>query len=63
MVVNSKQIRFHQKGRVQAEEGPLSQARALICPEGNPPGGAIIWSQTHSRVRLWSWSGSDTTNC
>jgi len=34
MVVNSEQILFHQKGRVEAEEESLSQARAFICPEG-----------------------------
>jgi len=41
---NSGQIWFHQKGRVEAEEGPLSQARTLICPEGNAPDGDTIWS-------------------
>jgi len=35
VVINSEQIRFHQKRRVEAEEGPLSQVRAFICPEGN----------------------------
>jgi len=37
MVVNSEQIQFHQKGRVEAKEGPLSQTRALICVEGMSP--------------------------
>jgi len=48
--VNSEQIRFHQKGRVEAEERPLSQARALICPEENSPGD-VIWNRTHPRIR------------
>jgi len=33
-VVNSEQIRFHQNGRVEGD-GPLSQARYLICSEGS----------------------------
>jgi len=37
MVVNSEQIQFYQKGRVEAKEGPLSQTRALICVEGMSP--------------------------
>jgi len=49
---NSEQIWFHQKEWVEAEEGSLSQARILICPEGNPPCGDAIWSWTHPRIWL-----------
>jgi len=60
MVVNSEQIRFYQKGRVETEEGPLSPSR----PEGNPLDRDTIWNRTHPRVQLWTdRSGNDTTNC
>jgi len=49
-VVNSEQIQFYQKERGEAEERPLSQAHALICPEGSPPNAGVIWSRIHPRI-------------
>jgi len=49
MMVNSEEIRFHQKGRVEAEEEPLSQAR-VICPEENSPDGGTIWNRIYPCV-------------
>jgi len=42
MVVNSEQIRFHQKGQVETEERPLSQSRIFICSEKNSLGGVLF---------------------
>jgi len=52
MVVNSEQIRFYQKKRIEAEERPLGKARALICPKGNPPGRNAIWNRIYPRIQL-----------
>jgi len=62
VVVNSEQIRFDQKGRVEAEEeGALSQARTFICLEANPPDKGTIWNQcrddTLTRLTLGSMRG------
>jgi len=50
MVVNSEQIRFDQKKRIEAEERPLNQTRALIYSKENSPDEAAIWSRTHPRI-------------
>jgi len=58
MVVNNEQI---PKRNEQKQASELS-ARPYM-PERKPLGGDAIWSKTHPRIRLWSRSGEDKTNC
>jgi len=61
-IVNSKQIRFHQKGRVEAEEEASELSARSYLPEGKPPDeDDAIWSELRliHCVQLWSWNGDD----
>jgi len=57
-------IRFAQKGQVEnSKKTHLSQARALLFPEGASLVEIWFWNRTYLRVRLWSRNGSKTVIC
>jgi len=56
-MVSTEQIRFDKKERVKTEEGYLSQARVLLCPERTLSVG-VQFGIRLTHVSDWSRSGS-----